>query len=652
MTENQTNFPTPIKLLLVEDDEDDYIIAKDLLEQIAPSQFELDWASNAEIARAALARDEHHVCLMDYRLGPDDGLMLLREAPKLGFHGPIIMLTGQDDSRLDADALRGGAVDYLVKSDLNSAHLARSIRYALARREMETERLERLKAEAENRSKSEFLAHLSHELRTPLTAILGYTELLIAQDNAPDNLSYLQIVQRNGQHLLSLLNDILDISKIEAGKLEMEFVRVNLQAFLADLYSLMAVSAQDKNLHLSFIADSPLPENIETDPIRLRQILLNLIGNAIKFTEQGEVTVRVQMVKEEEQEKVQFKVLDTGPGISLADQKRLFQPFTQVYANSMRRGEGAGLGLAISRQLAHRLGGDIRLSSRPGEGSDFTAIVKPGPLEGVKRIQPDLETGGAAEPHATRTHQVQGHLLVADDLPDIRRLIGHLVESAGARVSYAQNGAEAVRIVSEAAQSDSPIDLVIMDMHMPVLDGHSATRELRRRGHETPVLALTAATMRGERERCLASGCTDHLSKPVNVSQLFTLIERHLPNTQTKSPSLLLVEDNADASAATAALLEHLGWRVHCAANGAEALQMAERIKPSAVVLDLNLPDTDGYSLARRIRDQGLTEARLIALSGYAEDKRRSSEAGFQHHLMKPVSLGELTAVLPAKNSL
>ncbi|ABC31622.1 Signal transduction histidine kinase [Hahella chejuensis KCTC 2396] len=652
MTENQTSFPTPIKLLLVEDDEDDYIIAKDLLEQIAPSQFELDWACNAEVARTALARDEHHVCLMDYRLGPDDGLKLLREAPKLGFHGPIIMLTGQDDSRLDADALRGGAVDYLVKSDLNSAHLARAIRYALARREMETERLVRLKAEAENRSKSEFLAHLSHELRTPLTAILGYTELLIAQNSIPDNLSHLQIVQRNGQHLLSLLNDILDISKIEAGKLEMEFVRVNLQTYLADLYSLMAVSARDKNLQLRFIADMPLPENIETDPIRLRQVLLNLIGNAIKFTEQGEIIVRVQMIKEEEQEKIQFKVIDTGPGINQTDQKRLFQPFTQAYANSIRRSEGAGLGLAISRQLAQRLGGDIRLSSQPGKGSEFTAIVKPGPLGGVKRIQPDLETGGAEQAHATRKHRVQGHILVADDLQDIRHLIGHLVENAGAQVSYAENGAEAVRMVTDAAQSDTPIDLVIMDMHMPVLDGHSATRELRRRGHEIPVLALTAATMRGERERCLASGCTDHLSKPVNINQLFTLIERHLSHPQVKTPTLLLVEDNPDASAATAALLEHLGWRVFCAGNGAEALELAERVKPAAIVLDLNLPDTDGYTLAQEIREKGLPDAHLIALSGCAEDKGRSAEAGFRRHLMKPVSMGELTAVLPAKNSL
>ncbi|MGC1508919.1 histidine kinase dimerization/phospho-acceptor domain-containing protein, partial [Ketobacter sp.] len=211
-----------IKLLLVEDDEDDYIITRDLLDDIFSRRYRLDWASDLETARKQLSANQHDVCLMDYALGPEDGVSLLKEATALGFSSPIIMLTGQDDERLDEEALSAGAVDYLVKSNLTQSRLARAIRYAIARREMEVERVERLRAQAENRSKSEFLAHLSHELRTPLTSILGYTDLLLKQKTRNDNDDHLQIIKRNGQHLLSLLNDVLDLSKIEAGKFELE----------------------------------------------------------------------------------------------------------------------------------------------------------------------------------------------------------------------------------------------------------------------------------------------------------------------------------------------------------------------------------------------------------------------------------------------
>src|SRR5690606_1109230 len=201
----------------------------------------------------------------------------------------IIMLTGQDDSELDISALKAGAVDYLVKSQLNGARLARAIRYAVARREVEVERIERLRAEAESRSKSDFLAHLSHELRTPLTAILGYTDILLHRSTQLKDEADLLTIRRNGQHLLSLLNDVLDMSKIAAGKLEINKQTVELNSFLADLRSLMGVAAQEKNLTLRIVAQEALPQTIETDPIRLRQILINLIGNAIKFTEQGHV---------------------------------------------------------------------------------------------------------------------------------------------------------------------------------------------------------------------------------------------------------------------------------------------------------------------------------------------------------------------------
>ncbi|MCA9728233.1 MAG: response regulator, partial [Candidatus Eisenbacteria bacterium] len=456
-------------LLLVEDDEDDYVITRDLLDDLAAGQYELDWARTAAEARRYLAKDAHHLCLMDYRLGGDDGLALLAEAPRLGFTGPIIMLTGQDEREVDVRALRLGAVDYLVKSQLTSATLARAIRYAVARHETEMERAERLRAEAENRSKSEFLARLSHELRTPLTAILGYTDLMLSGDPSAETRARLQVVKRNGSHLLGLLNDVLDLSKIEAGRLEIEQQEVDLAGFLADLRSLLLVSARDKNLVLAFGQEGDVPRKIRTDPLRFRQILINLVSNAIKFTDVGRVEVTVRPRALEERELLEVLVRDTGCGISARDQKRLFVPFTRVGELRGDRQDGSGLGLAISRQLALRLGGDLSVESEMGQGSTFAVTIDPGDLTGVERGW----LSRVAKPESARasTLSLRGRVLVADDLADIRELIGYIIHRAGAEVHFAADGAQVVASVEEASRSGKPFDLVLMDVQMPALGG-------------------------------------------------------------------------------------------------------------------------------------------------------------------------------------
>jgi two-component system sensor histidine kinase/response regulator len=642
-----------VKLLLIEDDEDDYILTKDLLDQIAPGKYTLDWAPSASIAKGLLRENKHDLCLMDYRLGADDGIKLLRDAPRLGYEGPVIMLTGQDDSQLDAEALAAGAVDYLVKADLNAAHLARAIRYALSRREMEVERLERLKAEAENRSKSEFLAHLSHELRTPLTAILGYTDLLISRHENADTKAQLQIVKRNGSHLLSLLNDILDLSKIEAGKLEIEVQDLELSPFLADIQALMHMSARDKNLQLKFNTDRDLPQTIQTDPTRLRQILLNLLGNAIKFTDAGSVELSIDVVTKGDKDLIQFAVTDSGIGISKDDINKIFQPFAQAQREADRHQSGTGLGLAISRQLAQRLGGDIEVVSEPGCGSTFLLTVDPGDLQNVDHYRLPIEQDVAFNGSAQRRH-LQGKVLVVDDLPDIRELVGYIIERAGATVEFATNGKEAVDKVKHAEGAAEPFGLVVMDIHMPELDGHQATRALRAEGYDGPILALTAATMKGEKERCLNSGFTGHMSKPVDANKLLQTIDKYLvPPAQAKTPEsrqdnqrVLLVEDNADARAATSALVELLGWHVESAQTGQQALQKAAEGEPSIVLLDLHLPDTDGYSLATELRSRGLQTARIVALSGADLNRQKAKAAGISNHLLKPVGIEDLKQIL------
>jgi two-component system sensor histidine kinase/response regulator len=655
-----------MRLLLVEDDEDDYVLTQGLLEDIIAGEYELTWASTPEDARRHFINNAHDLCLMDYRLGAEDGLSLLREAPQLGFKGPIIMLTGQDNKQLDREALNAGAEDYLVKSQLNPAGLARTIRYALTRREMEKERVERLRAETENRSKSEFLAHLSHELRTPLTAILGYTDLLLSTEANPDK-NHLHIIKRNGRHLLSLLNDVLDLSKIEAGKLEIDLMDVNLHDFVNEIFSLISVNAQDKNLRLNISAPSPLPIKIKTDPTRLRQILLNLLGNAIKFTPAGKVSLEIKEALFDHQSYLQFAITDTGLGISPEDINKLFKPFSQVGNRAgLQQQPGTGLGLAISCQLAQRLGGDITVVSNLGMGSTFTVNIDPGPLHQVERreLQP---TEKMDTTKINKAINFKGHVLVTDDLPDIRLLIGHLITSFGGRIGYATNGQEALHLVEQKIKEGDPFDLLIMDSQMPVMDGLSATRHLRARGYTKPILALTAASLQGERERCLEAGCDDYLSKPIDAETLLTRIQTLLRRENKASQQIpekastahispvthaaikrpiLLVEDNRDAREATALLLNHLGWEVITAKDGQDALEAIRQVRPVAALLDINLPDMNGYELAIRLRKAGLKSARFIALSGQQPDHLKAAESGFDDHLIKPIDLASLHLML------
>ncbi|MDN3641045.1 response regulator [Simiduia curdlanivorans] len=636
------------RLLLVEDDEDDYIITRDLLADIDPSGYQLVWVSNRESAVQNFQQGEYDICLMDYTLGAFTGLELLTEAKQLGFQAPVIMLTGHDDSALDADALSAGAVDYLVKTQLNAARLSRAIRYAIARRDMERERLQRLQAQAENQSKSEFLAHLSHEIRTPLTSILGYTDVLLQAQTNQQAQAHLNIIKRNGQHLLSLLNDVLDLSKIEADRLELQISAVPVAEFLSDVHQLMVIRAQDKGIGFTISALTELPTSIQSDPTRLRQILLNLLSNAIKFTDQGEVNLVVGADIANAHCTLNFAVHDTGVGISETEMARLFQPFTQVKGGQNRFEQGTGLGLAISQQLASRLGGRIHAASQLGRGSCFTFS-----------LNCPLSAGASAETWALQTQsrtpldsfeRLDAKILVADDLADIRELIAHLLSSAGARVSQVSNGEQAVAEVLQARAQGQPFDVIVMDVQMPVVDGLAATQQLRAQGITTPIIALTAQTMRGERQRCLDAGCNDHLGKPVQSKRLVDCIRQHLSaeasikaptNKTTIGKTLLLVEDDRDAREATQLLLASLGWEVSVCECAAQALSHCATQKPSLILVDINLPDMTGFALAKKLRK--LTPAsHLLAATGAVPDADVLAASDFDGAIEKPFDLERL----------
>tara|TARA_R110001599_G_scaffold353231_1_gene591123 strand:+ start:207926 stop:209935 length:2010 start_codon:yes stop_codon:yes gene_type:complete len=660
-----------IKLLLVEDDEDDYILTRDLLAEIRPAKIQLDWVTSVAQAIEMLQTNDHDLCLVDYQLGKEDGLQLLNNARTTGILTPIIMLTGHPDSDLEIEAQQAGAVDYLVKAELSSTTLGRSIRYARARRTAEEERLQRLQAESENRSKSQFLTHLSHELRTPLTSILGYTQLLLSKEREATKLKDLRTIERNGHHLLNLLNDVLNLSRIEAGKLELDHKAVNLEACLADLQSQLEVRAREKNIQLRISATDHLPETIYTDPTRLQQILLNLLGNAIKFTEEGSVELRVNLTSDDSC--IDFNIIDTGIGIDTAAQNTIFEPFSQAGHSSARnRDAGFGLGLAISHELAHALGGSISCESKLGAGSKFTLSVATGDISSIPRKALNLTSCNDLPP-AQVTPNLSGRILVVDDLADIRRLIGSILEAAGAEVVFAKNGQQAVDQVQSSETSNEKIDAVVMDLQMPELDGFSALRTLRGKGFELPVIALTASNMKGERERCLQAGFTDYLSKPVHVGTLLKTLLKHTAQLDNaKNPArasqdgsskrtVLLVEDDDDARNATTKLINHLGWQVVSARNATDALaqvsllhseQAAGTEHSSALVdialIDLGLPDIDGFQLAEKLRSGPLCSSRIIALSGTQAEPGRIKEAGFDDLILKPIGLQKLAELLQA----
>ena len=380
-------------------------------------------------------------------------------------------------------------------------------------------------AEASSRSKSEFLANMSHEIRTPMTAILGYADLLAGHLNDPDDLQCVETIRRNGRFLLEIINDILDISKIEAGKMELNPQPISAEAVIADVVSLMDVRAAEKQIPLRVEVDGVLPKTIHSDPVRLRQILLNLVGNAIKFTDAGEVTLGVRLLAEKRQ--LQFDIVDTGIGISPAQQKQLFQPFTQADASVTRQHGGTGLGLVISRRLARLLGGDLKVQSQPNEGSTFSVTVATGSLDGVPLVRSQLTAAGEAveEESPAALPSLDCRVLVVDDRRDIRFLAQHFVEEAGGQVLTAQNGQEALDLLT----SDAPpaFDIVVMDISMPVMDGYTAARRLRVAGFQGAMIALTANAMQGDRAKCLQAGFDDYTTKPLDRRRFVELIARY-----------------------------------------------------------------------------------------------------------------------------
>ncbi|SFR82148.1 PAS fold-containing protein [Marinobacter daqiaonensis] len=387
-------------------------------------------------------------------------------------------------------------------------------------------------AEVASQAKSEFLANMSHEIRTPLTAVLGFADLLMdGQLGESERLNYIQAVRRNGEHLLALINDVLDISKIQASKMHVESLSCSLHQLVHETASIMQVRAHEKGLLFEVEYETPIPVHIRSDAMRVRQVLLNLLSNAIKFTRQGRVKLTARCVGQgTEESRVELAVSDTGIGLSDEDLEQLFQPFQQASRSTTREYGGTGLGLAISRSLAEALGGEIRADSRPGEGSTFTFVLFHPIDETTEMVS---EHGLASEElqleaPAMPEHMLAGRVLLAEDGLDNQLLISTILQRQGLEVEIAENGEIAVNEGMRALESSVPYDLILMDMQMPKLDGYGATAKLRSRGYTGPIVALTAHAMTGERERCIRAGCDDYLTKPIARTVLIAAVASHL----------------------------------------------------------------------------------------------------------------------------
>ena len=387
-------------------------------------------------------------------------------------------------------------------------------------------------AEEASQAKSEFLANMSHEIRTPMNSIIGFAEVLAEEDLTKEQKQYVEHIRTASHNLLDIINDILDFSKIEAGKLDTDIIDCSMEELFDNMETLLYPMADEKHLAFEIQRCDPLPKQIRTDPVRVKQCLINLINNAIKFTKAGHVYVKVSTLKRNNKDFIRFDVEDTGMGIHPDKQKTIFESFSQADSGTTRRFGGTGLGLTITKELTSLLGGELSLTSEPKKGSVFTLII---PANIDVDSLPTLGDYKAAKKQAQKTSEqpkqakFSGRVLVAEDARANQMLIELLLQKAGFEVTIVENGKEAV----DKCRSEK-FDMIFMDIQMPIMNGHEATKQIRADGITTPIIALTASAMKGDEDKCLNAGCDGYLAKPIDRALLPKIISKYLG---TKSSS-------------------------------------------------------------------------------------------------------------------